>query len=1379
LIEILNSHIISEDDVTGQYHAFGPSPSPQYIVETPPGCTTCSTSCKYEAGSDPHEMENRPEGCSMCSTTCMGDCSGSCVGGCGDANCEGQCSLTCQSACSVECDITCRGDCSGGCTDDCVNGCKETCTSGCSGACEGCTGCAGGCIDACVNGCKYSCMNVATTDGTHIVLPKWPTANLPIETQKAYYNAIRKPVDQRTSEEVELINNVNAILQEQFAEMGITDERFIELLGVIKVYLDELVKYDYRRISELDEARVIHDNDQFVGHITIDGIDNNVGTVDLSNLNMVISDFDNRTVRITAASLTEFIRTNYKNYWVWTPVVEEDETGNKTKISWEFHNSFDETTPESINLADLVTGGVGRATESDDGLMPHEMFALLHNKNLVTFESLTGNHPDGTPAPQDTDLIRLEAGFNGNADSTNVLNSALLDDLTVKFAPAGVYLEEATLNAYKLEVAAALAAINDNISDNYTDNDTLAATYLTQTDAASTYATILNVGEINTRVTNNSDNITNILSRLDAEFYTKGQADLKFITAENATSRIPTRSANSNGLMTSADLTNIDNAITAANTATTRVGNLTSRVENVESALDNALVRTSYASTDYNTGIVTAGTVTVPTDSNVEIGANGALDIKDFGVVNLIRNSNFLGGFNSEWNGYNNIDAAASTIIVDQFLNQTIAKIAIVGNGVISQNFVSNSLEGFTVAILFKKASVAKTIEVKIDNNEYVSHTIPANTGVNDEYYIVTFYFDSDESELYAYHTLYIHNPDTTNTVSYDMTNIMVQQGKKFTGWDSSPYDGMMNESVKIISYDNNITFKDLLQRYTEDVYDEDGVTILHRAGEIIEPSSSIIMHKDKQYMYMHITAAQQIDGPIRSDVIPLRINLLTGNCDISGNAVTAGTLRDTSDPSITLNVPVAQMNAFFSGASTAFIRYLQEYETGEFPKVVVDLRRIISSMSEISLGAFKTVGTFDSNTNKNGEIFNDYKNNSATGEYSHASGQNTIATANASTVIGKYNVADGTGANDPKHLFIVGNGTADNDRSNIVEVSDDTLNVNGNITKNNNPIPEFVELTQAQYDALVSPDPDITYLITDYDASGGGSGGGGEPFGRTLLYDSGSYIDGAPYQTDVALSDNLSNYDSVICVVGNPQDNGTANGYQCDTFIADVTDALDSDTNGVHYAGYEGRWCVVKFTDTTFNETLRGTNYEGSAFNPQIYKIYGYKYGSGGGSSGGSSFTRATLYDSGSYLQHIPYQQDVTLLDNLSNYDTVEFIICSPNDNAREGTYQAASCIYDVPHLLDNPLINWAGWSQRTLTAFIYDTKVRQSYAYSNEGSGNEPYIYKIIGYKYGSGGGGTPTGLGDLAYKDSASGTAVTNVEYDENTHRITITLGTVTVS
>lgn len=78
---------------------------------------------------------------------------------------------------------------------------------------------------------------------------------------------------------------------------------------------------------------------------------------------------------------------------------------------------------------------------------------------------------------------------------------------------------------------------------------------------------------------------------------------------------------------------------------------------------------------------------------------------------------------------------------------------------------------------------------------------------------------------------------------------------------------------------------------------------------------------------------------------------------------------------------------------------------------------------------------------------------NTADGHYSHAGGFRTIATAESSTVIGTYNVADGTEVSDPKHLFIIGNGTANNARSNILEVSKTDMNVNGDIKQNGVPL--------------------------------------------------------------------------------------------------------------------------------------------------------------------------------------------------------------------------------------------------------------------------------------------------------------------------------------
>lgn len=69
-------------------------------------------------------------------------------------------------------------------------------------------------------------------------------------------------------------------------------------------------------------------------------------------------------------------------------------------------------------------------------------------------------------------------------------------------------------------------------------------------------------------------------------------------------------------------------------------------------------------------------------------------------------------------------------------------------------------------------------------------------------------------------------------------------------------------------------------------------------------------------------------------------------------------------------------------------------------------------------------------------EIFNDYDNNIATGEYSHAEGSGTIASGAYQHVQGKYNIADTADT----YAYIVGNGEDNENRSNA-----HTLDWNGN----------------------------------------------------------------------------------------------------------------------------------------------------------------------------------------------------------------------------------------------------------------------------------------------------------------------------------------------
>lgn len=73
--------------------------------------------------------------------------------------------------------------------------------------------------------------------------------------------------------------------------------------------------------------------------------------------------------------------------------------------------------------------------------------------------------------------------------------------------------------------------------------------------------------------------------------------------------------------------------------------------------------------------------------------------------------------------------------------------------------------------------------------------------------------------------------------------------------------------------------------------------------------------------------------------------------------------------------------------------------------------------------------------------------NTTASGHYSHAEGYHTVASGDGSHVSGKYNDFQ-TG-----DLFEIGNGTDDHHRSNIVEVSETYLNVNGDLKKNGVPL--------------------------------------------------------------------------------------------------------------------------------------------------------------------------------------------------------------------------------------------------------------------------------------------------------------------------------------
>ncbi len=124
-------------------------------------------------------------------------------------------------------------------------------------------------------------------------------------------------------------------------------------------------------------------------------------------------------------------------------------------------------------------------------------------------------------------------------------------------------------------------------------------------------------------------------------------------------------------------------------------------------------------------------------------------------------------------------------------------------------------------------------------------------------------------------------------------------------------------------------------------------------------------------------------------------------------------------------------------------------------------LKAIIAEANNTGAGRFWK----DSDGNICGEIFNDYNRNTASGIYSHAGGNGTIAASDNQYVFGAYNLED----TENKYVHIIGNGTSDSERSNALTVDwNGNLHLTGDVaaTDSNGQTVSIINL-QARIDAL------------------------------------------------------------------------------------------------------------------------------------------------------------------------------------------------------------------------------------------------------------------------------------------------------------------------
>ena len=107
----------------------------------------------------------------------------------------------------------------------------------------------------------------------------------------------------------------------------------------------------------------------------------------------------------------------------------------------------------------------------------------------------------------------------------------------------------------------------------------------------------------------------------------------------------------------------------------------------------------------------------------------------------------------------------------------------------------------------------------------------------------------------------------------------------------------------------------------------------------------------------------------------------------------------------------------------------------------------------------------------------------------------------------------------------------------------------------------------------------------------------------RTLLYASSDWSHSAPYQTDIQLLDNLSNYDMITVIMS------TRNDINGGLWYVNFDVPLCLEFNRVSTTLWHRRDIHLHFTDTTFQIAYKNVVDESSSCIAEVYKIYGYKF--------------------------------------------------------------------------------------------------------------------------------------------------------------------------
>ena len=270
----------------------------------------------------------------------------------------------------------------------------------------------------------------------------------------------------------------------------------------------------------------------------------------------------------------------------------------------------------------------------------------------------------------------------------------------------------------------------------------------------------------------------------------------------------------------------------------------------------------------------------------------------------------------------------------------------------------------------------------------------------------------------------------------------------------------------------------------------------------------------------------------------------------------------------------------------------------------------------------------------------------------------------------------------------------------------------------------DFVEKTSADYikSASVNASGDTLTLTQGNDVSitfqgGGGGGGGGSSYSETTLFEDSNGVNSGT----INLDDDITNYELIAFYYS--QNSIASYGRTEQVYTSAYFQYLK--TNSFYLLcvmGYENRYIKAHFSD---DSTIEIDSHDSLSAPLKINKIVGIKCGGGGG----SPYTENVLFENADGVD----SGTVNLNGNISYFDLFEIDVGGATVNKNSAIYTTSFVLASSNNASNTRIITTRYDTSYVTWAYNSDTSIVINAV------GGSAKVYKIVGIKYGSSGGGS----------------------------------------